>query len=99
MTLVTAQVNLDHDAAADIAWISVLGQFEAGMAERFWVATVRPDGHPHLVGVGARWVDGAVYLTSGAATRKSRNLVDRPDCAIRRSSPSSKSRSKGRPSA
>lgn len=46
MTLVMAQVNLDHDGAADIAWSAVLEQFEAGMAERCWLATVRPGGRP-----------------------------------------------------
>ena len=46
MTLVMAQVNLDNYGAADIAWSAVLEQFEAGMAERCWLATVRPGGRP-----------------------------------------------------
>ena len=47
-----------------------------------FLATVRPDGRPHVAGVGALWVDGKFYIVSGAATRKSRNLAERADCVI-----------------
>jgi pyridoxine/pyridoxamine 5'-phosphate oxidase len=47
-----------------------------------WLATVDPDGKPHLTGVGALWVDGKMYFTSGARTRKSRNLAQNPHVAI-----------------
>ena len=47
-----------------------------------WLATVDPDGKPHLTGVGALWVDGKMYFTSGARSRKSRNLAKNPQCAI-----------------
>ena len=39
------------------------------------MATVRPDGRPHSAGVGAVWVDGALYFVSGPGTLKSRNLA------------------------
>ena len=48
----------------------------------FFLATVRPDGRPHVAGMGALWVDGRFYFVSGAGTRKSRNLAGRPDCVI-----------------
>ena len=47
-----------------------------------FLATVRPDGRPHIAGVGALWVDGKFYFVSGAGTRKSRNLAERSDCVI-----------------
>jgi hypothetical protein len=47
-----------------------------------FLVTVRPDGRPHVAGVGALWVDGRFHFTSGAGTRKSRNLAARPDCLI-----------------
>jgi hypothetical protein len=37
--------------------------------------------------VGALWVDGKFYFTSGAGTRKSRNLAENPDCVISMSLP------------
>jgi hypothetical protein len=47
-----------------------------------FLTTIRPDGRPHLAGVGAVWDDGRVYFVSGAGTRKSRNLAANPSCAI-----------------
>ena len=47
-----------------------------------FLATTRPDGRPHLAGVGAMWDDGKVYIVSGPETRKSRNLAENPNCAV-----------------
>lgn len=47
-----------------------------------YLGTVRPDGRPHLTGVGARWFDGDHYVLSGPGTRKSRNLAANPICSI-----------------
>ena len=43
-----------------------------------WLATTSPGGVPHLTTVRAIWVDGRFYFTSGAGTRKSRNLAAGP---------------------
>jgi len=51
-----------------------------------WLATVRPDGRPHVVPVGALWVDGAYYVTTGQGTVKGDNLAHNPHCVISRSS-------------
>jgi pyridoxine/pyridoxamine 5'-phosphate oxidase len=47
-----------------------------------WLATVDPDGKPHIAGVGALWVDGKMYFTSGPRTRKSRNLAENPNVSM-----------------
>ena len=47
-----------------------------------FLATTRPDGRPHVAGVGAVWDDGKVYFVSGAGTRKSRNVAQNPNCSI-----------------
>jgi hypothetical protein len=47
-----------------------------------FLATTRPDGRPHLAGVGAVWQDDRIYVVSGPATRKSRNLDRDPRCAV-----------------
>jgi hypothetical protein len=75
------QENLDIYGQEPIPWSRALEQLEAG-AGTSWLATVRPDGHPHLAGVGALWADGAFYFTSGARSRKSRNLAGNPHCVI-----------------
>ncbi len=82
VTTTTTQENLDIYGSKDIPWSVPLEQLEAGLAERFWLATVRPDGRPHLAGVGTRWLDGTLYFVSGAATRKSRNLEGRAHCVM-----------------
>jgi hypothetical protein len=41
-------------------------------ASHYWLATVRPDGRPHVMGVGIVWDDGRFYLVSGPRTQKSR---------------------------
>ena len=68
-----------------IPWSRALEALEStdpGRDTRCFLATTRPDGRPHIAGVGAVWDDGKVYFVSGAGTRKSRNLADNPNCSI-----------------
>ena len=46
------------------------------------LATVRPDGRPHLVPVLSFWVDGAFHVLAGEGTRKARNLAADGHCVI-----------------
>lgn len=48
----------------------------------FFLGTVRPDGRPSSAGIGAIWINGDLYFTSGPGTRKSRNLAANPACTI-----------------
>ncbi|HWM04886.1 MAG TPA: pyridoxamine 5'-phosphate oxidase family protein [Actinophytocola sp.] len=41
----------------------------------FWVATVWPDGRPHLSPVWAVWDDGGLWFSCGPKSRKMRNIV------------------------
>jgi nitroimidazol reductase NimA-like FMN-containing flavoprotein (pyridoxamine 5'-phosphate oxidase superfamily) len=61
-------------------WLDALDRLEGEATH--WLATVRPDGRPHLVPVLAVWVDGTVYFCAGPSTRKARNLMQAPHCAI-----------------
>ena len=77
--------NLDIYGHPPIPWSRAEQQLEAaagGMAANFFLATVRPDGRPHVAGIGALWVEGRFYIVSGPETRKSRNLAERADCVI-----------------
>jgi nitroimidazol reductase NimA-like FMN-containing flavoprotein (pyridoxamine 5'-phosphate oxidase superfamily) len=75
--------NLDIYGSAPISWTRALEQLEgADPKGTCWLATTRPDGRPHVAGVGALWVDGRFYFTSGASTRKSRNLAKNPNCCL-----------------
>ena len=67
-----------------IPWSRAIEALEAGpVAPGTWfLATARPDGRPHVAGVGAMWDRDRVYIVSGEGTRKSRNLAANPSCSI-----------------
>jgi PPOX class probable F420-dependent enzyme len=47
-----------------------------------WLATINPDGSPHLNGIGALWFDDAFWFETGETTRKGRNLARDPRCTL-----------------
>ena len=48
----------------------------------FWLATVRPDGRPHVMPVWAVWRDDALWFTTAARSIKARNLAEEPRCSL-----------------
>lgn len=44
-------------------------------ADSWWLATVQPNGHPHVVPVLAVWADGVLHFAASANSRKARNLM------------------------
>ena len=51
-------------------------------SHNYLITTVRPDGRPHTMVVWGVWLDNAYYFSTGAATRKARNLADNPNCVL-----------------
>ena len=47
-----------------------------------WLATINPDGSPHVTGVGALWADGCWWFETGQDTRKGKNLARDPRCTL-----------------
>ncbi len=43
-----------------------------------WLATINPDGTPHVTGVGGLWVDGAFWFETGDRTRKAKTSLATP---------------------
>ena len=79
--------NLDIYGHDPIPWSRALTQLgtqtrEGGEGRTCWLATMDPDGSPHLAAVGAIWVEDRFYFTSGPRLRKSRNLAANPRCAV-----------------
>jgi pyridoxine/pyridoxamine 5'-phosphate oxidase len=68
------------DAKGLLPWSFVEERMAA--AREYWVATVDPDGRPHLTPVWGLWVDGVFYFGSGPRTRKARNLAENPNVAV-----------------
>jgi Pyridoxamine 5'-phosphate oxidase len=76
--------NLDGSGAPPIPWDRARERFEedAGISPTHWLATVRPDGRPHVMPVWTLWVDGAFYFVAGATTRMRKNFVQHAHCVI-----------------
>jgi hypothetical protein len=51
-------------------------------AQNYWLATVRPDGRPHIAPIWGGWIDGAFYFQGAPDSRWSRNLRLNPNAAI-----------------
>jgi nitroimidazol reductase NimA-like FMN-containing flavoprotein (pyridoxamine 5'-phosphate oxidase superfamily) len=43
-------------------------------SRNYWLATVRPDSRPHLIPIWGVWLDGQFYFSTGAESRKAKNL-------------------------
>jgi hypothetical protein len=77
--------KIDNTDLENLPWSRVSDRLDAGVSQApgtggpsrhtAWLATVGPDGAPDVRPVGAMWVDGAFYFTSGAGARKGKNLA------------------------
>lgn len=88
--MTTSRHGADHEpvsaepmtgSAPPTSWDWVRGHLRQSTAT-YWLATVRPDGAPHVMPLLAVWVDGRLYVCMGAGTRKARNLVHDARCVI-----------------
>ncbi|XVV08155.1 pyridoxamine 5'-phosphate oxidase family protein [Actinoplanes sp. CA-131856] len=52
-----------------------------------WLATVRPDGRPHVTPLPAVWHEGALHFCTGATEQKAKNLARNPQCAMTTGTP------------
>ncbi|WP_206796444.1 pyridoxamine 5'-phosphate oxidase family protein [Amycolatopsis sp. MtRt-6] len=85
MTEPNATRNLDRSGAAALPWSRARDLLASQTPKEdltFFVGTVRPGGQPHAAGVGAIWVDDALYFVSGPGTRRARNLAANPACTV-----------------
>jgi PPOX class probable F420-dependent enzyme len=72
--------GIDDDADGLLTWVEALRRLTA--ARNFWLATVRPDGRPHLMPVWAVWHEDALWFSSSLGSRKIRNLQAEPRCSL-----------------
>jgi len=82
-----AITNLDRYGSPALPWsrphdLLVAGTTPPRITASYFLGTTRPDCRPHAAVVGALWLDGDLYLTSSAETRKARNLAANPACTI-----------------
>jgi hypothetical protein len=58
-----------------------------GTSHEYWLATVWPDGRPHVMPVLGVWQDQALWFSSGLRSRKARNLAGDPRCVLTTDTP------------
>ena len=51
-------------------------------SHNYYVVTVRPDATPHAMPVWGIWVDGRFVFSTGAQSRKARNLAANTSCVV-----------------
>ena len=51
-------------------------------AQNYWLATMRPDGRPHVTPIWGVWVEEALYFDGLPATRWGRNMATNPAIAV-----------------
>src|SRR5918994_2888432 len=66
------------DAATPAQWQSAIEH----LAASYWLATVSPEGRPHVRPILAVWVEGRLYFCASERTRKAKNLVHSSECAL-----------------
>ena len=76
--------NLDRYGDAPLEWERALAVLAADPTTEVthFLGTCRSDGTPHAAGIGAQWLDDALYFTAGPGTRKARDLAENPRCTI-----------------
>ncbi|HEU4431221.1 MAG TPA: pyridoxamine 5'-phosphate oxidase family protein [Myxococcota bacterium] len=72
--------GISRDGAALRPWRWAERILRAG--HNYWLATTRPDGRPHAMPVWAVWHAGALWFSSGAKSRKARNLAVQHECSV-----------------
>jgi nitroimidazol reductase NimA-like FMN-containing flavoprotein (pyridoxamine 5'-phosphate oxidase superfamily) len=72
--------RFSSDDAVATPWATGVQGLE--QAELYWLATVRPDGRPHVTPLIAVWLDRALYFCTGPTERKAKNLVGNAHCVI-----------------
>ena len=85
--------NLDTIyGSPELDWSRIESRLDEGLTEApgtggpdrhtCWLATINPDGSPHITGVGALWHDSTFWFETGGGTRKARNLARDPRSAL-----------------
>jgi general stress protein 26 len=51
-------------------------------ARNYWIVTASDEGRPHAMPVWGLWLHGAAWFSSDRASRKARNIAERPEIVV-----------------
>lgn len=66
--------------AVPTPWTDARKELESAMT--YWLATVRPDGRPHVTTIAAVWLDDAIHFTTSSFEVKGQNLAANPKVVV-----------------
>jgi hypothetical protein len=72
--------GLPNSTEGLLAWAAVEARLVT--ATSYWLATVRPDGRPHVVPRWGVWVDGRFWYDGAPTTVHVRNLRENTACSL-----------------
>lgn len=72
--------GLSPDPAGLLPWRWAEERLTA--SRNYFVSTVSPEGRPHCVPVWGVWLEGRFFFSTGARSRKARNLARSPRCVV-----------------
>jgi len=72
--------DVSKDLSALKPWPWALERLEK--SHNYWISTTRPDGRPHLMLVWGIWWQDAFWFSTGARTRKAKNMAADPHVVI-----------------
>jgi nitroimidazol reductase NimA-like FMN-containing flavoprotein (pyridoxamine 5'-phosphate oxidase superfamily) len=84
----TSEKNISGYDLGPLSWDRVRERWEEewrggdDCPHTHWIATVRPDGTPHVMPAGIAYHERHFYLVSGPGTRKSKNIAQNPRCVV-----------------
>lgn len=58
------------------------GQKQLAEPDTYWLTTINPNGHPHVMPLFGVWSDGHMYFTSSPDAQKAKNIEQNPQVAI-----------------
>lgn len=70
----------EKEGAGLLPWSFAEERFAA--ARNYWIASTKPDGRPHSAPVWGLWHEGVFYFSTGAESRKGRNLDQNPAVSV-----------------
>ena len=76
----TLQPRFSSEGATSTSWIDARDFLDS--ARIYWLATVRPDGRPHVTPLFSVLVDDTLYFCTGPGERKAKNLAANSHCVI-----------------
>lgn len=69
-----------HEGSGLLGWR--WAELELTGSRNYWLATVWPDGHPHVTPVWGVWVDRMLWFSCGLRARKLHNLRADARCTV-----------------